>query len=355
MRNRVVSWLAVAFAMPLAVSANTFVEDFDDTFVNPLLWNPTHVGQPYAIEKNGRLELVIPATSTGNFSASFNGLPKLYGDFEVTVTFDHVVWPANNGVRTGLGISGASGYYVLERTCLSTAGGEYILSDNNHNLVLAPYNGTQGMLKVVRTGTVLTGYYWLGDWQPVGSWTTATGPMAFNLWTWTDDSYFGHQDSVATFDNFKIIDQGALVSGNVRFGDFCLPAMQPVVLELRQGATVVDQQTVEVALDGDYLMATDFVGEDTLYAKGSHWLWQRGPQLTFGPDGSYSASFNLVNGDVDGDNEVGIGDYAMLSAAYNLVEGDLGWEPTADLNGDLAIDIADYAILSANYGALGDD
>ena len=65
-------------------------------------------------------------------------------------------------------------------------------------------------------------------------------------------------------------------------------------------------------------------------------------------------NFSLTNGDSDGDNEVGIGDYAVLSSAYNSSNGDPNWDATADLNGDDAVDIADYAILSANYGLAGD-
>ena len=62
----------------------------------------------------------------------------------------------------------------------------------------------------------------------------------------------------------------------------------------------------------------------------------------------------LTNGDIDADNEVGIGDYSILSGAYNAGPGDLEWNANADLNGDESVDIADYAILSANYGRMGD-
>ncbi len=62
----------------------------------------------------------------------------------------------------------------------------------------------------------------------------------------------------------------------------------------------------------------------------------------------------LINGDCDRDNEVGIGDYAILSASYGSDLGGPGWNADADLNGDDAVDIADYAILSQNYGLVGD-
>ena len=62
----------------------------------------------------------------------------------------------------------------------------------------------------------------------------------------------------------------------------------------------------------------------------------------------------LVNGDCDRDNEVGLGDYAVLSSSYGSELGGPGWNADADLNGDFAVDIADYAILSQNYGLVGD-
>lgn len=71
--------------------------------------------------------------------------------------------------------------------------------------------------------------------------------------------------------------------------------------------------------------------------------------------GASGLNASLVAGDCDDDNEVGIGDYALISGAYNTCTGDGGYDQRADLNGDECIDIADYAILSANYGLLGDD
>ena len=75
-------------------------------------------------------------------------------------------------------------------------------------------------------------------------------------------------------------------------------------------------------------------------------------QLAIG--GLASAQLSLLNGDCDGDNEVGIGDYAMVSAAYNSTPVDPNWNELADLNDDGSVDIADYAVSSANYGQHGD-
>lgn len=73
------------------------------------------------------------------------------------------------------------------------------------------------------------------------------------------------------------------------------------------------------------------------------------PQLTL------PQTLNLVGGDIDGDNEVGIGDYADLSFSYGKAFGDPGFNPYADLDLDGEVAIADYAILSSNYGRIGDE
>jgi len=64
--------------------------------------------------------------------------------------------------------------------------------------------------------------------------------------------------------------------------------------------------------------------------------------------------FEVVLGDVDGDNEVSIGDYALLSSAFGSGPGDPNWIEAADLNGDLEVDILDFAILSGAWGRVGD-
>lgn len=62
----------------------------------------------------------------------------------------------------------------------------------------------------------------------------------------------------------------------------------------------------------------------------------------------------VVLGDIDNDNEVSIGDYALLSYAFGSEPGDPNWIEDADLNGDLEVDILDFAILSGAWGQIGD-
>lgn len=90
---------------------------------------------------------------------------------------------------------------------------------------------------------------------------------------------------------------------------------------------------------------------------GPGYLGQLNPPMSqpaFALDIRSAELVNLMQGDCDMDNEIGIGDYAILSNLYGSEDGDGRYQPTGDINGDTVIDIADYAVLSANYGLVGD-
>jgi hypothetical protein len=89
-------------------------------------------------------------------------------------------------------------------------------------------------------------------------------------------------------------------------------------------------------------------------AKATHWLRKKRTGVGVTLAGATGVNFSLVNGDVDNDNEVSIGDYSSLSSAFGSGPGDGNWNPEADLNGDLSVDIGDYSILSAHFGQVGD-
>lgn len=143
-----------------------------------------------------------------------------------------------------------------------------------------------------------------------------------------------------------------VIGGSMDLQDFIGDAAQEdVVVELLTPGTgtVVETHVVQPNEFGKWFVQTSQRGTFDVTAKGSHWLRKRLSAVAIADAGQMNLDFSLVNGDVDGDNEVGIGDYAILSTQFGT-EG-----PEADLNGDGEVDIADYAILSANFGALGDD
>lgn len=61
----------------------------------------------------------------------------------------------------------------------------------------------------------------------------------------------------------------------------------------------------------------------------------------------------LVNGDVDGDNEVTLFDFGLLVQALGSTPGDPNWNPDADLDGDDEVTLFDHGILVKNFGQIG--
>jgi len=150
------------------------------------------------------------------------------------------------------------------------------------------------------------------------------------------------------------------VSGRVTFGDRQGNFPSTVDIEFKDPnnpiIVVHTAMGVVVAPNGNYstsdLPATS--GSYLVAVKPAPWL-----RKTVGPINTGSShvgvDFLLSNGDIDDDNEIAIGDYALLSSAFGSGPGDPNWNPAADLDGDDEVTIGDYAILSQNFGMIGDE
>ena len=150
---------------------------------------------------------------------------------------------------------------------------------------------------------------------------------------------------------------GSQLSGMLTLGDyFGDPRTQTITVEYRHrnSTTPIEVRKVRLRAGGTFFVACFQRGGYDVAVKGAHWL-RKVIQPSLVSDGLAMGFGTLTNGDVDNDNEVGIGDYSGLSTAFNSFPGDPHWNPNADLNGDDAVDIGDYSILSANYGEVGDD
>lgn len=147
----------------------------------------------------------------------------------------------------------------------------------------------------------------------------------------------------------------ALVSGSLELQDWQPDEEGQIVqIEIRQGGSVVHAQPVVLGAGGVFSVTTPVTGSIEIAAKAAHWLRQSVAVLV-PPEGLWGVQLSLIDGDVDGDNEIAIGDYAGLSSAFGSAPGDPNWNPAADLDGDESVDIGDFAILSQNFGQVGDD
>lgn len=147
------------------------------------------------------------------------------------------------------------------------------------------------------------------------------------------------------------------VSGTVTLGDFVGDVTAvPVVLEVRNPGEPTPIETYVVRLNslGGYEFTTSLQGTYYIAAKASHWLRQIIPNVTLA-GAPVNLNFSLINGDVNGDNEVSLGDFAALVAAFGTGPGDGGWNPNADLDGDEEVGLSDFGILVRSFGLQGDE
>lgn len=150
-----------------------------------------------------------------------------------------------------------------------------------------------------------------------------------------------------------------VIAGNVDLQAFSgIVAGRQAVAEVLDPNTwaVLDTATVTLDAGGNYSFTTSVRGTVRIAMKASHWLRRARPDTVEldNDEGVGGVNFSLKNGDCDGDNEVTIGDYAILSAAFGSMEGNPNWDEEADLDGDGEVTIGDYAILSSNFGEFGD-
>lgn len=132
------------------------------------------------------------------------------------------------------------------------------------------------------------------------------------------------------------------------------PGGVPVQLELWDGTNMVDSVTANLRQNGQFGWATSRTGTYTLRVKASHWLAKAlSVTLVNGVNASVG-TLSLLNGDVNNDNEVGPGDFTLLSGSFGTQFGDAGYLASADLNGDEEVGPADFTILAASFGESGD-
>lgn len=162
--------------------------------------------------------------------------------------------------------------------------------------------------------------------------------------------------NVATFSSAPIR-PAATLEGIVDLQNFeANPASWPVSLEVRlPGGGSLVASIVPLSPTGAFSARLPlFDGTYDVSVKAAHWLRRTQPSVIVASGSASGLFFSLENGDCSDDNEIDIGDFAILSAAFGSFEGAPNWDPMADLNGDEEVDIGDYAILSANFGMAGD-
>ncbi len=146
------------------------------------------------------------------------------------------------------------------------------------------------------------------------------------------------------------------IKGTVTLEDFGGDITQvPIDVELRQDGNVVRSEQINLNADGSYTIAEVADGTYDVAFKASHWLRVVVQGVVVSGADVTGVDVSLINGDIDGDNEVTLFDFGALVAAFGSMPGDENWNPDADLDGDEEVTLFDFGILVANFGAIGDE
>ncbi len=197
-------------------------DDFDDDAPNESFWSTEGEGTgPEAAEDDHSLQITLPADSvaseaTGQALGQYASLCALRGDFDIRVDFDLSTWPDSSGVRLAL----RAGDITVER--VSFAANEFLTDPREVYLTnfrssdgimgLVGTADTAGRLRLVRSGTAMTGYRFdAGNWLPVHTADAGSADLPFAIQTWANSNFSG-DETVVTFDNF-VIAQGTLACG----------------------------------------------------------------------------------------------------------------------------------------------
>lgn len=146
-----------------------------------------------------------------------------------------------------------------------------------------------------------------------------------------------------------------VISGTAQLLDIAAPCEDPLdwaLYEVGNPVPVANGRTL-IEADGQYSIAPSVpLGTYVLAMRGRTHLWQASNPITLSQTPA-TASFTLMNGDADRDNEVGGGDLSLISGAFLTSSGDAGYVATADLDCDGEVGSSDLSVLSGNFLASG--
>ena len=155
---------------------------------------------------------------------------------------------------------------------------------------------------------------------------------------------------------FVLYGKLAVIRGSVALGDYSGdPSLIPISVRLRQEGGSEETRTIFTDRNGNYSLWVE-PGTYEVSFKASRWLRVNLTGVTLGlAEEVAGQDVSLVNGDVDGDNEVTLFDFGALVAAFGSMPGDDNWNANADLDGDEEVTLFDFGILVRNFGAIGDE
>jgi len=154
--------------------------------------------------------------------------------------------------------------------------------------------------------------------------------------------------------------QSQAVSGTVTLGNYSGDKTVPsFVIDILDSGNNVVQTFSGIHLDssGNFSLNTAVApGTYSVRIKGTtRWLRKRISNVAITVAGASGLTATLLNGDINGDNTIGLADFGQLKLAYGSTSSSSNWNPSADLDGNGSVGLSDFGILKLNYGKSGDN
>lgn len=210
---------AALVASPVTFADSTLSDDFNDNRTDVSRFINWGLGGPEAVEVNGRVEVTIPASSTGEiFGAGYVSACALTGDFDLQIEYQLLQWPVQNGVRVSLYTGPNPWNEAVERISWGTSDPSFSFDPTTPevylmyaNRAVVPTSDTFGKLRLQRVNGVATAYYFTsGQWAQINTGSVPTDDIHFYFAAYSHDApgMFGRQQVRVGFDN--LIVQGTL-------------------------------------------------------------------------------------------------------------------------------------------------
>lgn len=149
---------------------------------------------------------------------------------------------------------------------------------------------------------------------------------------------------------------GRAVKGLLAIADFLGDVSQLTChIEYRHPTThqVVSRRSFKPSGDGSFAFRAPVDGVYDVFVRSHNSLWACARSIDFSGDLVSGLRFDLVLGDIDGDNAVSIYDYNLLTQAFDTVPSQAAWDARCDLDGDGVVSVFDYSILSSRFDQQG--
>ena len=193
---------------PIGLVTPHFISDsFAAAAIDRNVWGWYGTNQPDNVafsQSGGALNVSVSSTATNNFNASLGTRCKVRGDFDATLSYRLVEWPATNGVWVSLMAADTGGFNVYRVSWHFGDGEAYGAYLPPAGTAVAA-SGDLGVLRLARQGSTWTGYYLLGrHWIPIASGVGPTDDVALSpaVFNGSNATSFGGAPTHVAFDSF---------------------------------------------------------------------------------------------------------------------------------------------------------